>query len=135
MLPETFLISDELLSTTIKIINGLRVNEESISRNLKTYGPFAALERVLMALGKAGADRQIMHERLREHAMEAWKAVQQGFENPMTERLVADPDILQYLDLDHLRELMEVGQYLGDAALRAHQLATTINSYLKENSR
>jgi adenylosuccinate lyase len=134
MLPETFLISDELLSTAIKIINGLRVNEESISRNLKTYGPFAALERVLMALGKAGADRQIMHERLREHAMEAWKAVQHGLENPMTERLVADPDILQYLDLDHLKELMEVGQYLGDAAQRAHQLATTINSYLKEKS-
>ena len=135
MLPEAFLISDELLTTSVKIINGLRVSEVSISRNLKAYGPFAALERVLMALGKAGADRQLMHERLREHALIAWTAVQQGLENPLAERLLVDPNILLYLDLDHLKELMEVELYTGDASLRARQLATAIHLYLRESSK
>jgi adenylosuccinate lyase len=130
MLPEAFLISDELLSTSLKILLGLQVNYEAISRNLAAYGPFAALERVLMALVKAGADRQIMHERLREHALVAWGTVQQGLDNPLAGLLFADPEILQYLDLDYLKELMEVDGYTGDAPLRAHQLATTIHSYL-----
>jgi adenylosuccinate lyase len=133
MLPEAFLMSDELLSTTQKIINGLQINERSIERNLATYGPFAALERVLMALGKAGADRQIMHERLREHAMTAWDLVQKGMDNPLAERLLMDQEILQYLDKDYVKELMQVNQHVGDAAPRALQLATSIHLYLRNN--
>jgi adenylosuccinate lyase len=133
MLPEAFLMSDELLSTTQKIINGLQINERSIERNLATYGPFAALERVLMALGKAGADRQTMHERLREHAMAAWDSVQRGMDNPLAESLIMDQEILQYLDKDHLRELMKVDQHIGDAVPRALKLATSIHVYLRNN--
>jgi adenylosuccinate lyase len=131
MLPEAFLISDELLSTSHKIVNGLQINERSIERNLATYGPFAALERVLMALGKAGADRQTMHERLREHAMVAWDSVQRGLDNPLAASLSSDQEILQYLNLDHLKELMKVDQYTGDATPRARQLAASIQKYLK----
>ena len=69
LLPEAFLICDELLRTALKIIEGLQVDEAALARNLAHYGPFAAVERVLMALGKAGADRQAMHERLRQHAL------------------------------------------------------------------
>jgi len=65
LLPESFLIADELIQTSAKILDGLQVDQAAIERNLRTYGPFAATERVLMALGKAGADRQAMHDRLR----------------------------------------------------------------------
>jgi adenylosuccinate lyase len=132
MLPEAFLISDELLSVGTRILKGLRVNHEAISRNLAVYGPFAASERVLMALSKAGADRQAMHERLREHALAAWQAVQQGGDNPLAERLLADTAFLQYLDPASLNELMEVGKYTGDAGRRAVQFASTIRSTLEQ---
>ena len=65
----------------IACLIGLQVNETAMQHNLGIYGPFAAIERVLMALGKAGADRQAMHERLRGHAMQAWEAVQAGKPN------------------------------------------------------
>ena len=78
LLPEAFLISDELLRTAGRLVNGLVFNGRSMRRNLAVYGPFAAIERVLMALVKAGADRQEMHERLRQHALPAWRAVQAG---------------------------------------------------------
>ncbi|HPB66096.1 MAG TPA: adenylosuccinate lyase, partial [Spirochaetales bacterium] len=69
MLPEAFLICDEILATATRIVTGLVVSEEAIGRTMAAYGPFAATERVLMAMGKAGADRQEGHERLRRHAL------------------------------------------------------------------
>jgi adenylosuccinate lyase len=132
MLPEAFLISDELLSVCARILKGLRVNTEAISRNLAVYGPFAASERVLMALSKAGADRQAMHERLREHALAAWQTVQQGGDNPLAERLLADTVFLQYLDPASLKDLMEVEKYTGDASRRAVQFASTIRLILEQ---
>jgi adenylosuccinate lyase len=132
MLPEAFLISDELLSVCARILKGLRVNTAAISRNLAVYGPFAASERVLMALSKAGADRQVMHERLREHALAAWQAIQQGSGNPLAERLLADTVFLQYLDPANIKDLMEVEKYTGDASRRAVQFASTIRSTLEQ---
>jgi adenylosuccinate lyase len=134
MLPEAFLISDELISTAAKILKGLQVNNQQISRNLAAYGPFAALERVLMALGKAGADRQVMHERLRGHALVAWDSVQQGLDNPLLGQLITDAELLHYLGADNLTKLMQVDQYLGDAVPRARHLVTAIKSYLHASS-
>ena len=78
ILPESFLICDELLRVSLRLIKGMKINQAAIQRNLEIYAPFAATERLLMALVKAGADRQVMHEHLREHALRAWQAVQEG---------------------------------------------------------
>ena len=102
LLPEAFLICDELLITTRRILDGLQVNEKAIQRNLETYAPFAAVERVLMALVKAGADRQVMHEYLREHSLTAWDAVQGGNPNPLGELISHDPEITRYLPANEL---------------------------------
>jgi adenylosuccinate lyase len=83
LIPEAFLISDELLISASKILTGLQVNETAMRLNLATYAPFAAVERVLMALGKSGADRQVMHETLRQHSLAAWAAVKAGQANPL----------------------------------------------------
>jgi adenylosuccinate lyase len=128
LLPEAFLIADELVRTTFRLIDGLQVNEAALEHNLAIYGPFAATERVLMALGKAGADRQEMHERLREHALSAWKAVQAGLPNPLRENLVGDPEIARYLVKEEVTDLMEAGAHLGDAVMRAHSLAVQVRA-------
>ena len=126
LLPEAFLISDELLQVSLRILRGLQVNEAALARNLSIYGPFAAMERVLMALGKAGADRQAMHERLRGHTLVAWEAVQAGQSNPLVERICQDDVFLEYIKEPQLRGLMEARHYLGDAPQRAHALVETI---------
>ena len=126
LLPEAFLISDELLQISLRILRGLQVNEAALARNLSIYGPFAATERVLMALGKAGADRQAMHERLRGHAMVAWEAIQAGGSNPLIERICQDDVFLGYVAEPQLRALMEARHYLGNAPQRARALAETI---------
>ena len=90
------------------------------------YAPFAGTERVLMALGKAGADRQKVHERLRELAMNAWASVEKGLVNPLSELISREPDFLEYLTADKLRELLDASQYLGDAPIRARELSRMI---------
>jgi adenylosuccinate lyase len=128
LLPEAFLITDELLRVSERIITGLRVDQAAIRRNLEIYAPFAAVERVLMALSKAGADRQAMHERLRGHSMQAWEAIQAGKPNPLAQLISQDEEIRRYLGVEEIAGLMDATHHLGDAPQRARRLAAHIHT-------
>lgn len=130
ILPEAFLAVDECLILLRKIVSGLVVNENKISENLRRWGPFAMLERVLLALVKKGHNRQGMHERLRQISMRAWKEVDQGKENPLLELLKSDEVVGK---LEGLDELMKIETYLGDAPQRCLQwVRNTLRPKLKE---
>jgi adenylosuccinate lyase len=130
LFPEAFLICDELLLTTKQIISGLQVNREAIKHNLQAYAPFAGVERVLMALAKAGADRQVMHEYLRQHSLTAWAEVQAGRPNMLDELISHDPEITCYLPADELCRLMDISHYLGNAPQRARKMSETVRTTL-----
>ena len=130
LLPEAFLSADEMLRTAARILRGLKVNREAVARNLALYAPFASTERVLMALVKAGADRQEIHERLREHAMAAWEATRQGAPNPLAEWVSNDPAMTRYLTAEEIRALMQVDSYTGIAPRRTLELAQKIKLLL-----
>jgi len=106
-----------------RIIKGLRVNEPQIARNMRTYGPFAATERLLMALVKAGADRQEMHELIRVHSLSAWAALNTGAPNPLVDALCADPTVTGYVGAEQARALLDASDYVGDAPHRARAVA------------
>lgn len=126
ILPEAFIIADELLETTHWILSDLQVNETALQRNLRLYSPFAGTERVLMAAVKAGADRQEVHTRLLQHSMAAWEAVSRGVENPLIELVVAEPYLQAFLSREKIRSLFAVESYVGNAAQRARQLSAKI---------
>jgi len=130
-LPEAFLAVDEILSRMNGIVRGLRLGREAMARNLAVYGPFAATEPLLMALAVAGADRQEMHERIRQNAMAAWEAVQRGEDNPLADLLAADVEITRHLPSDAVRRLMAEGAGVGDAPERSRALARTIREALR----
>lgn len=123
MLPEAFLAVDEMLTVATRIIQDLRVDEAQIARTMHIYGPFAATERLLMAIVKAGANRQALHERIREHALAAWAKIGAGEPNPLIASLCADPDITRYIDPEAARALLDASNYVGDAPRRARDLA------------
>ncbi len=131
VLPEAFLIADELLTVSKKVIGGLEIYLQGISSNLKAYGPFAATEPLLMELSKRGADRQKMHGRLRDHALSAWSAVQNGGPNPLKGLIMEDAEVLSYLSKGEIREIMEAEGYLGDAPQRALKLVDMIREGMK----
>ncbi len=124
--PDAFIATDEMLLTATKIMRGLVVDSAACAGNLAKYGPFAATERVLMALVRAGADRQQMHERLRDHSLKAWSAIKAGKPNPLANALCADTDLLRHLQPARLRELMDASGHIGTAVERAEALVVEI---------
>ncbi|HTX90515.1 MAG TPA: adenylosuccinate lyase [Anaerolineales bacterium] len=126
LLPEGFLAADEILRTANGILAKLRVDETAIARDMSIYGPFAATERVLMALVKAGADRQAMHERVRVNAMQAWETLKRGEANPLIVLLCQDAELTKYLSEKEIRSLMDARSHIGDAPRRSQALAKTI---------
>ncbi len=118
ILPEAFLAVDEILLSARRIVAGLAVNEGAVARNLAIYGSFAATERLLMALVRAGANRQAMHERIRVHSMAAWAAVERGEANPLADLLCADGAIMAHLSPAQVRETLDARGYVGDAPHR-----------------
>jgi adenylosuccinate lyase len=127
ILPEAFLCVDELLSLARKIVGGLRVDARRIAENLRTYGPFAGTEAVLMEAVRAGADRQTMHETLRNAAMESWEAIAQGKVNPLGRLLSEDRELTAQIDPAEIRRMLEPGHHIGTAVTRARSLAGKID--------
>jgi adenylosuccinate lyase len=134
MLPEMFLIVDELLVTIQTIIRGLEIKKLGIQQNLDKYAPFAATERVLMEACKAGANRQEMHERLRLHAMRAWSAIETGGENPLIGLISTDENILKFISRDQINELMDIREHLGLAFKRSIEMANQTRITLERYS-
>lgn len=128
MLPEAFLLVDEALTRTLRLVEGLRVWSAAVARNLRDYGVFAATERVLMAAVKAGGDRQELHEVIREHSMRAWAAVQEGEPNPLAASLAQDARLTQWVSPDALPGLLDATGHVGDAPERTRRLAHLIRN-------
>lgn len=135
ILPEAFLILDEMLLTAKNILIGFEFDSIAAKRNLETYALFSAQERVLMALSGAGADRQAMHEVLRRLADQAWQVVREGGGNPLEELMLREPAFQRYLNGEALKVEMQSGQdHIGDAAALAADFARNILTQLKRNN-
>ncbi len=114
-LPQAFLAMDEVLLTALKVVSGFNVHQAAVRRNLEAYGVFAATERLLMELGRRGADRQEMHEVIREESLKAWAVVQEGGANPLSELLSANGAIIKYMTPDEVLSCLDASNYYGDA--------------------
>ena len=130
VISEAFLSVDEILRAATRIIKDLRVNELQIKRNMDTYGPFAATERLLMAVTKKGANRQEMHEVIREHSLAAWDKLNLGEANPLINALCSDPRVTQFLSTEDARNLMNADAYVGDAPVQARAVAEQVMNVL-----
>jgi len=75
----------------LNIARGLVVHPEMISRNVMTHLPFMATEEIMMRASQAGADRQVVHEAIRQHSHAAMVHVKAGKGNDLVDRLSSDP--------------------------------------------
>lgn len=118
VIPSLFLAMEEMLMTETKVVEGMVIHTETVERNLGTYGIFAASERLLMELGRKGADRQEMHEVIRENSLVAWDAIQKGQKNPLAGLLSSDKRILSFMGKDEILSYLDAHAYIGDAPKR-----------------
>jgi adenylosuccinate lyase len=112
-LAEVFLGTDAVLSLYLDVSDGLVVHAPVVKRNLDTELPFLATEHLMMEAVKAGGDRQDLHERLRVHARESSAAIHAGQDNPMRQRVAADPAFAALAT--RLDELLDGRRFVGRA--------------------
>jgi adenylosuccinate lyase len=128
ILPEALLCADEIVGIARKVIDGLRVDERRIAHNLRTYGPFAGTEAVMMEAARAGGDRQQVHEQIRDAAMEAWTELARGADNPLASTLSGDRRLTALVDPAEIRRLLDPSKHVGTAPQRARALAERIGA-------
>ncbi len=77
-IPQAFLTADACLRIALNVAHGLVVNEPIIARGVREYLPYMATENLIMAAVAAGADRQDVHEVIRQHSHEVTKRIKHG---------------------------------------------------------
>jgi len=127
---EGFLATNEILRRANRIVAEMVIDEEAIARNMDTYGPFAATERVLMAMVAAGGSRQDGHEWIREASLQAWATMRKGEPNPLVDHMVSDERIGAYLKPDQVKDLMDAREHTGTAVVRAQAMAQTVRIFI-----
>ncbi|KAK1341641.1 hypothetical protein QTO34_018058 [Cnephaeus nilssonii] len=90
-LAEAFLTADTILNTLQNVSEGLVVYPKVIERRIRQELPFMATENIIMAMVKAGGNRQDCHEKIRVLSQQAAAVVkQEGGDNDLIERILAD---------------------------------------------
>jgi adenylosuccinate lyase len=113
-LAEGFLTADIILTTFQNVTEGLVVYPAVIDKHIRQELPFMAVENIIVAMVKAGGNRQDCHERIRVLSHQAGQEVKQkGLENDLIDRVRAD----SYFAPIHsqLNELLAPDTYVGRA--------------------
>src|SRR5438105_2278859 len=77
-IPQAFLAADAVLRIALNLANGLVVNRPVIAKNVREYLPYIATENLMMAAVRAGGDRQVVHEVVRQHSHAVTARVKEG---------------------------------------------------------
>ncbi len=113
--PEAFLAIDAILELYINVVSGLVVYPKMIERHMLAELPFMATENIMMEAVKKGGDRQELHEKIRQHSMEAGKVVKvDGGENDLIERIAADESF--GMSREEILSLIDPKAFIGRAS-------------------
>jgi adenylosuccinate lyase len=114
VIPESFLATDAILLLMNNVVSGLEVHPARIRRRLEDELPFMATEELIVRAVRAGGDRQIAHERIRQHSIEAARAMKNGAtRNDMLDRLASDDGF--NVSVADLESVLEPMRFVGRA--------------------
>lgn len=124
---EAFLAIDAILNIMINVTSAIVVYPKVIRARVMKELPFMASENIMMDAVKKGGDRQALHEKLRQYAMEAGKQVkEEGLENDLIDRVLADPDFM--LNEEDIKAILKPENFTGRSS---QQVEEFINGCIK----
>jgi adenylosuccinate lyase len=113
-LPQAFLGTEAVLILAANVLDGPVVYPRAAERLLREELPFLATEAILMQGVLRGADRQSLHEAIRERSVAAARAIkQEAADNRLLELLAEDSRIP--FNLDELRQIAYGADFTGRA--------------------
>lgn len=111
---EAFLAVDAILNIYMNVAGGLVVYPKMIEAHMQRELPFMATENIMMSAVKKGGDRQVLHERIREHSMAAASEVKMnGAQNDLVHRIAQDP--LFQMKEEEIMEVLNPINFVGRA--------------------
>ncbi len=133
-IPEAFLAVDAILALYDNIISGLTLYPRIIAKNLDNEIPFMATENILMyCVTHKGGDRQVLHEAIRRHSVDAAKAVKlDGADNDLLQRIQNDP--LFKLTKEEIDEILDVKAFTGRAEKQVEEYVSEVVDPLLEKN-
>ena len=110
-IPQAFLAADGALRLALNIADGLVVNSPVIARGVADALPYMATENLMMAAVSKGADRQEIHETIRQHSHAVTAGLKEGTatSRDLIVRLQSDP---AFAGIDFAAELQPI-KYVG----------------------
>ncbi|MCL2050548.1 MAG: adenylosuccinate lyase [Lachnospiraceae bacterium] len=128
-IPEAFLGVDAILSLYINVISGLKVYPKMIKKHLDEELPFIATENILMHCVNKGGDRQLLHERIRVHSLDAALRIKElGKENDLIDRILNDEAFC--LTSEELKRLLVADLFTGRAKEQTEEFLLEIKLIL-----
>lgn len=122
VLPLTFIILDEMLMTSCKVLKHLRIFPLNMKVNLELTKGAILTEAVMMALARKGMGRQEAHGVLRKASENAFA---EGL--PMSSVLVRIPEVTKLLSKEELKKLLDPKNYIG----KSYELTDRAVKYAK----
>ncbi len=110
IIPESFILLDEILDRANIILSGLVIREENIKKNLKLTKGLNMAEAVMIAMTRKGLGRQEAHELLRKLAVETYNSGRE-----YGEVLKENSEIKKYLSEEEIDEALKPENYIGTA--------------------
>ena len=122
---EAFLATDAILELYINIVGDIVVYPKMIEKRLLSELPFMATENILMEAVKRGGDRQLLHERIRVHSMDAGAVVKvEGGENDLIDRIASDEAF--GMTKEEIEAILEPKNFVGRAPEQTMEFLTEV---------
>lgn len=110
IIPESFILLDEILKTAKKVLSGLTFHPDNIERNLKLTRGLNMAEAAMLALADKGMGRQKAHALLRKLSMKALK------EKVELKKVLLDSrEVTRLLSRKEIESLVNPEKYIGTA--------------------
>jgi adenylosuccinate lyase len=107
ILPDTFIVTDYLLSETTKIINNWNVKPERMRENINLTRGLVFSQRVLLALTQKGLSREDAYQLVQKNSLKAWDK-----KLNFIDLLKADSDIIKKLTKEEIEDCFSLEPYL-----------------------
>ncbi len=132
-IPEAFLAIDGVLTLYSNIINNCKVYPSVINKHLMEELPFIAAENIMMEAVKKGKDRQEIHELIRQHSLDAYKAIkEEGKDNDLIKRIENDERF--GLSKQEIEDILKNGHFTGLASKQCEMYLKEVKEELKNYS-
>ncbi|MBN1322649.1 MAG: adenylosuccinate lyase [Methanotrichaceae archaeon] len=124
LFPESFIMTDHLLALAARVLEGLRLRNDNIERNLMMMKGLNMAEAVMVELAKRGVGRQQAHEIMRQASMRAFEEKKE-----LALVLCEEPTVARYLSPEEIEKLLDPHLYIGTAVEQVERLCQKLQMY------